>query len=82
MQKVIAMKDQGWHRRDMMVMAGAQCAHLLGRRGVLTAVQLATGCSILVLTEVQQAVAATGLPSGYSLGAKYLSSLWGQAWML
>ena len=78
-----AMKDQGWHRRDMMVMAGAQCAHLLGRRGVLTAVQLATGCSILVLTdEVQQAVAATGLPSGYSLGAKYLSSLWGQAWML
>ena len=37
------MKDQGWHRRDMMVMAGAQCAYLLARKRVaLTAVQLAT----------------------------------------
>ena len=49
-QTLAAMKDRGWHRRDMMVMAGAQCAHLLGRHA-LTAVQLVSGCWILVLTE-------------------------------
>ena len=69
-QKVIAMKDQGWHRRDMMVTAGAQCNHLLVRRcDSLTAVQQATGCCILVLTEVQQTgTGAAPVASGYSLG--------------
>ena len=51
---VVAMKDRGWHRRDMMVMSGAQCSHLLGKGGVsLAAVQLSSGCCILVVTEVR-----------------------------
>ena len=53
-QTVIAMRERGWHRRDMMVMSGAQCSHLLGKGGVsLAAVQLSSGCCILVVTEVR-----------------------------
>ena len=49
-QTLAAMTARGWHRRDMMVLAGAQCAHLLGSKSH-TAVQLVSGCWILVLTE-------------------------------
>ena len=49
-QTLAALKEQGWHRRDMMVMFGAQCSHLL-RSKSHTSVQLVSNCAILVLTE-------------------------------
>ena len=80
MQKVQKWHRAGWkrpgHHRDGW---GVQCLALLGRgREALKAVEQATGCCILVLTEVQQ-MADRGSARG---GRKYPSSLWGQAWML